>query len=104
MTHESDASSALKRALGRAARSPQGGTVRSPGKGRRRRQAGPSAAGQLNGRVRAWLNNRRRTWLDNRGAWPVRRRLTLFFVLAFLISWLIWPLTLLNPESSPMAP
>lgn len=38
------------------------------------------------------------------GAWPVRRRLTLFFILAFLISWLIWPLTLLNPESSPMAP
>jgi hypothetical protein len=39
-----------------------------------------------------------------RGTWTVRRRLTLFFVLAFLISWLIWPLTLLNPQSSPMAP
>lgn len=41
---------------------------------------------------------------DAAGTWPVRRRLTLFFILAFLISWLIWPLTLLNPESSPMAP
>lgn len=41
---------------------------------------------------------------DAAGVWPVRRRLTLFFILAFLISWLIWPLTLLNPESSPMAP
>ncbi|WP_457973831.1 CPBP family glutamic-type intramembrane protease [Arthrobacter sp. D1-17] len=41
---------------------------------------------------------------DDASAWPVHRRLTLFFILAFLISWLIWPLTLLNPGSSPMAP
>ncbi|MDQ1593518.1 MAG: protease family protein [Arthrobacter pascens] len=37
-------------------------------------------------------------------AWPASRRLTMFFVLAFLISWLLWPLTFLNPESSPLIP
>lgn len=78
MVHDlpADRSEALKRARGLA--------VRPPGQGRRR-QAG----------------TRR---LNSPGGWPVRRRLTLFFILAFLISWLIWPLALLNPESSPMTP
>lgn len=103
MAHEPDASGAPKPALGRVARSPQGEALRFPTKGRRR-QASTGAAGRLANRGRGWLNDRRRAWRNNRGAWPVRRRLTLFFTLAFLISWLIWPLTLLNPESSPMAP
>lgn len=37
-------------------------------------------------------------------AWPARHRLALFFALAFAISWLAWPLTLLNPNSSPLIP
>ena len=37
-------------------------------------------------------------------AWPPRHRLALFFALAFAISWLAWPLTLLNPNSSPLIP
>jgi membrane protease YdiL (CAAX protease family) len=37
-------------------------------------------------------------------SWPAQWRLWLFFVLAFLISWLAWPLILLNPESSPLIP
>ncbi|GAA1280811.1 CPBP family intramembrane glutamic endopeptidase [Arthrobacter pascens] len=41
---------------------------------------------------------------DRTQSWPANRRLTMFFVLAFLISWLLWPLTLLNPESSPLIP
>lgn len=113
MAHESDASGGPKRAQGRAARSPRGGAVHTPAKGRRLRQAGTGAAGHLigsrrrgwlNDRRRAYLNDRRQAWMNSRGAWPVRRRLALFFSLAFLISWLIWPLTLLNPQSSPMAP
>ncbi|HEY3574068.1 MAG TPA: type II CAAX endopeptidase family protein [Arthrobacter sp.] len=36
--------------------------------------------------------------------WPAGHRLTLFLVLAFAISWLVWPLTLLNPNSSPLIP
>lgn len=36
--------------------------------------------------------------------WPARHRLALFFALAFAISWLAWPLTLLNPNSSPLIP
>jgi membrane protease YdiL (CAAX protease family) len=36
--------------------------------------------------------------------WPAGHRLTLFFVLAFAMSWLMWPLTLLNPNSSPLIP
>ncbi|CAH0246302.1 hypothetical protein SRABI83_03007 [Arthrobacter sp. Bi83] len=42
--------------------------------------------------------------LNSRRSWPARRRLRLFFVLAFVISWGAWPLTLLNPESSPLVP
>jgi uncharacterized protein len=44
-----------------------------------------------------------RAWRSRR-SWPARRRLRLFFVLAFVISWWAWPLTLLNPESSPLVP
>ena len=72
--------------VGRAA---QGRAGRFTGQGLQRGRAGARAAMQRNHR---------------RGTWTVRRRLTLFFILAFLISWLIWPLTLLNPQSSPMAP
>jgi hypothetical protein len=34
-------------------------------------------------------------------AWVRRHDLLLYFVLAFLLSWLAWPLVALNPESSP---
>ncbi|WP_104138238.1 CPBP family intramembrane glutamic endopeptidase [Arthrobacter sp. ZGTC131] len=44
-----------------------------------------------------------RVWQNRRG-WPARRRLAVFFGLAFVISWCVWPLTLLNPASSPMVP
>ncbi|HEU5484603.1 MAG TPA: type II CAAX endopeptidase family protein [Microlunatus sp.] len=40
---------------------------------------------------------------DHRG-WIRRHRLPIFFVLAFGLSWLPWPLVLLNPASSPMVP
>jgi hypothetical protein len=33
-----------------------------------------------------------------------RRELLLYFVLAFLLSWLPWPLVALNADSSPMVP
>ncbi|WP_395398855.1 CPBP family intramembrane glutamic endopeptidase [Arthrobacter sp. UC242_113] len=48
---------------------------------------------------------RRRT-TEPRGAmaWSAAHRLPLFFALAFAISWLLWPLTLLNPNSSPLIP
>ena len=36
--------------------------------------------------------------------WVERHDLVLFFVLAFVLSWSIWPLMLLNPDSSPMVP
>ena len=36
--------------------------------------------------------------------WVERHDVVLFFVLAFLLSWSIWPLMLLNPDSSPMVP
>jgi uncharacterized protein len=39
-----------------------------------------------------------------RASWPAAHRLALFFALAFAISWLAWPLTLLNPNSSPLIP
>lgn len=46
---------------------------------------------------------------DHHGAarvsvWARRRDLPLYFVLAFLLSWLPWPLVALNPDSSPMVP
>ncbi|HEX8510517.1 MAG TPA: type II CAAX endopeptidase family protein [Propionibacteriaceae bacterium] len=37
-------------------------------------------------------------------SWSHRHQLGLFFGLAFLLSWLPWPLVLLNPDSSPMVP
>ena len=37
-------------------------------------------------------------------AWPAAHRLALFFALAFAISWVVWPLTLFNPNSSPLIP
>lgn len=37
-------------------------------------------------------------------AWVRRHDLPLYFVLAFLLSWLAWPLVALNPESSPLLP
>jgi uncharacterized protein len=36
--------------------------------------------------------------------WVRRHDLALYFVLAFLLSWLAWPLVALNPESSPLLP
>ena len=36
--------------------------------------------------------------------WVARHELGLFFVLAFLLSWAIWPLVLLNSDSSPLVP
>ena len=39
-----------------------------------------------------------------RRGWVHRHDLTLFFVLAFLLSWLAWPLVILNPGSSPLLP
>ena len=46
---------------------------------------------------------------DHHGAarvsvWARRRDLPLYFVLAFGLSWLPWPLVALNPDSSPMVP
>lgn len=41
---------------------------------------------------------------DRRISWSSRHQLLLYFLLAFGISWSIWPLTLLNPESSPLVP
>jgi hypothetical protein len=37
-------------------------------------------------------------------AWLRRHDLLLYFLLAFLLSWLPWPLVVLNPDSSPMVP
>ena len=39
-----------------------------------------------------------------RRGWVHRHDLTLFFVLAFLLSWPAWPLVILNPGSSPLLP
>lgn len=36
--------------------------------------------------------------------WPSRHEVALYLVLAYAISWSIWPLVLLNPESSPLVP
>jgi membrane protease YdiL (CAAX protease family) len=37
-------------------------------------------------------------------AWAKRHRVGLYLVLAFGVSWSIWPLVLANPESSPLVP
>ena len=36
--------------------------------------------------------------------WAARHELVLFFVLAYLLSWALWPLVILNPTSTPLAP
>ena len=33
-----------------------------------------------------------------------RHELPVFFALTFVLSWLFWPFTLLNPDSSPLVP
>jgi uncharacterized protein len=38
------------------------------------------------------------------GNWAARHDLLLFFVLAYLLSWALWPLVILNPTSSPLVP
>jgi membrane protease YdiL (CAAX protease family) len=37
-------------------------------------------------------------------SWIARHQLTAYLVLAFALSWSVWPLVLLNPTSSPMVP
>ncbi|HEX6759180.1 MAG TPA: type II CAAX endopeptidase family protein [Propionibacteriaceae bacterium] len=36
--------------------------------------------------------------------WGARHDLLLFFVLAYLLSWALWPLVILDPTSSPLVP
>lgn len=36
--------------------------------------------------------------------WAARHEIVLYLVLAYAISWSIWPLVLMNPESSPLVP
>lgn len=36
--------------------------------------------------------------------WTARHEIVLYLALAYVISWSIWPLVLLNPESSPLVP
>lgn len=36
--------------------------------------------------------------------WAARHEIVLYLVLAYAISWCIWPLVLMNPESSPLVP
>jgi membrane protease YdiL (CAAX protease family) len=38
------------------------------------------------------------------GNWAARHDLVLFFALAYLLSWALWPLVILNPTSSPLVP
>jgi uncharacterized protein len=38
------------------------------------------------------------------GNWVARHDLLLYFILAYVLSWAIWPLVLANPESSPLVP
>jgi hypothetical protein len=38
------------------------------------------------------------------GNWAARHDLALYFVLAYLLSWALWPLVILNPSSSPLVP
>jgi membrane protease YdiL (CAAX protease family) len=37
-------------------------------------------------------------------SWTTRHELGLFFLLAFLLSWALWPLVLLNADSAPLVP
>jgi membrane protease YdiL (CAAX protease family) len=36
--------------------------------------------------------------------WAARHDLVLYFVLAYLLSWALWPLVILNPTSTPLVP
>jgi hypothetical protein len=36
--------------------------------------------------------------------WLKRHDLAVFFILAFGLSWWVWPLVLLNPEGTPLVP
>jgi membrane protease YdiL (CAAX protease family) len=36
--------------------------------------------------------------------WAARHDLLLYFALAYLLSWALWPLVILNPTSSPLVP
>jgi uncharacterized protein len=36
--------------------------------------------------------------------WAARHDLVLYFALAYLLSWALWPLVILNPNSSPLIP
>lgn len=36
--------------------------------------------------------------------WAARHDLLLYFTLAYLVSWVLWPLVILNPTSSPLVP
>ena len=36
--------------------------------------------------------------------WAARHDLVLYFALAYLLSWALWPLVILNPNSSPLVP
>ncbi|WP_328473763.1 CPBP family intramembrane metalloprotease [Actinoplanes sp. NBC_00393] len=39
-----------------------------------------------------------------RRAWSDRRRITVYLLISYLVSWAAWPLTLLNPSSAPFLP
>jgi uncharacterized protein len=41
---------------------------------------------------------------SERGNWAARHDLLLYFTLAYLLSWALWPLVILNPTSSPLVP
>src|SRR5215207_4900118 len=38
------------------------------------------------------------------GNWVAGHDLLLYFLLAYVLSWAIWPLVLVNPQSSPLVP
>ena len=38
------------------------------------------------------------------GNWVARHDLLLYFILAYVLSWAIWPFVLVNPDSSPLVP
>jgi hypothetical protein len=38
------------------------------------------------------------------GNWVARHDLLLYFILAYVVSWAIWPLVIVNPESTPLVP
>ena len=58
---------------------------------------------QMTGRDEGLSPEVDRTRLGTRN-WAARHELLLYFVLAYLISWALWPLVILNPTSSPLVP